>query len=297
MADKSFVHMLPDAEVSHIRRKFLDIPYADRSEFEKLDIYLPDEGEGPFPTIIFIHGGAWYACDKRDTQIEPYLSLLPHGYAIAGINYRLSGEAPFPAGLQDCKAAVRYLKANANKYCLDAGRMALAGQSAGAYYVLMLAVTEGKQELEDLSMGWNDQDTSVRCVVSWYAPTDIPKMHEQLCRNEKKAFSQDDPSSPEARYLGGRISSFSPEVLKLSSPIYHIHPDIPPILLQHGYDDALVPYQQSETFYEQAVKVTDSGRVTLELFKGAGHADAVFETEENMERVRKFFDACLKCKE
>lgn len=72
--------ILPDAKISHIRRKFLDVVYADRSEFERLDIYLPDEGKGPFPTIIFIHGGAWYACDKRDTQIEPYLTLLPYGY-------------------------------------------------------------------------------------------------------------------------------------------------------------------------------------------------------------------------
>ena len=294
MVDEALMHMLPDAKISHIRRKYLDVAYADRSEFERLDIYLPDEGEGPFPTVIFIHGGAWYACDKRDTQIEPYLTLLPYGYAVASINYRLSDEAVFPAGLMDCKAAVRFLKANAGKYCLDAGRMALAGQSAGANYVLMLAATEGNPDLEDLSMGWADQNTSVCCAVSWYAPTDIFKMYEQLTQSGKSAYSCDDPSSPEARYLGGSLNSLPTGRVDQASPLHHIHPGMPPILLQHGYDDKMVPYQQSETFFEKAKETGNAERITLELFQGAEHADPMFETPENMERVRKFLDAYLK---
>ena len=159
MIDESLLHMFPDADIENVKRKFLDISYGTQSEFEKLDLYLPSEGEDPFPVIIFIHGGAWYACDKGDTQIEPYLTLLSEGYALASVNYRLSDEAVFPAGVFDCKAAVRFLKAHAAEYQLDPERMALAGQSAGAYYALMLGSTIGKSDMEDLSIGWEDQNS------------------------------------------------------------------------------------------------------------------------------------------
>lgn len=294
MVDEALLHMLPDANITHIRRKYLDVAYADRSDFERLDIYLPDEGDGPFPTIVFIHGGAWYACDKRDTQVEPFLTLLPHGYAVVSVNYRLSDEAIFPAGLLDCKAALRFLKANAMQYGLDADRMALAGQSAGANYVLMLVTTEGNPALEDLSMGWAGQNTAVRCAVSWYAPTDIFTMYEQLRQNGKQALAHDDPASPEARYLGGRLDSVPLEQIQMASPLHHIRPNMPPILLQHGDNDSLVPYQQSVTFHELAKTVGNEGNITLELFHGAEHADPAFETPESMERVRIFFDTYLK---
>lgn len=292
MVDESLLHMLPDANIVNIRRKFLDISYGTQSEFEKLDIYLPPEGEGPFPTIIFIHGGAWYACDKRDTQIEPYLTLLPEGYALASINYRLSDEAKYPTGVFDCKAAVRFLKAHAEEYQLDAGRMALAGQSAGAYYVLMLGSTIGDPDMEDLSLGWADQDTEVSCVVSWYAPTDIDKMYEQLRENGKAALSHSDPTAPEARYLGGQLDSLPLELVHKASPLYHVHPDMPPMLLQHGREDQLVPWQQSQTFYDRAKALGND--VTLELFDNAQHADPAFETPENMARVKQFLDKHMK---
>ncbi len=103
--------LMPDADVSHISRKWLDVPYATTSPAQRLDIYLPERGEGPFPVILFIHGGAFMMGDKRDFQISSFLGGLERGYAVVGINYRLSGEAVFPAGLQDVKAAVRWLRA------------------------------------------------------------------------------------------------------------------------------------------------------------------------------------------
>ena len=102
---KKFAHVdeasipIPPADVSHISRKWLDLPYASLSPTQKLDIYLPDKGDGPFPVILHIHGGAFEIGDKGDIQVQPYFKALPHGYAVVSVNYRLSGEAIFPAGL------------------------------------------------------------------------------------------------------------------------------------------------------------------------------------------------------
>ena len=103
---------IPQADVSHIRRKWLDLPYASISESQKLDIYLPHKGDGPFPVILHLHGGAFAIGDKRDIHVLPILQGLQRGYAVVSANYRLSGEAVFPAGLQDIKAAIRWLRAN-----------------------------------------------------------------------------------------------------------------------------------------------------------------------------------------
>src|SRR5512137_2443883 len=103
---------VPPADVSHILRKWLDLPYASLSPAQELDIYLPDEGAGPFPVIFYIHGGAFALGDKRNIEVLPYLHGLAHGYAVVSVNYRLSGEAVFPAGLQDVKAAIRWVRAH-----------------------------------------------------------------------------------------------------------------------------------------------------------------------------------------
>lgn len=294
MFGNSMRHILPDIKASHIQRKYLDVVYANRSEFEKLDIYLPDEGDGLFPVIVFIHGGAWCMGDKSDMQVKPFMSLLQDGYAVVSVNYRLTGEEGFPAGLIDCKAAIRFLKANAKKYHLDAERMGLAGDSAGANLVLMLGTTVNHPELNDLTLGYANQDTTVKCIVSWYAPTDIAKMYEQLRETGLNYISEDDPTTYEARYVGGSMNCVPAEKVRLASPICHINKDMPPILLQHGCNDRLVPYQQSKTFYEKAVKIVGKENITLELFKNAGHADFQFETSKNMARVRAFFDRYLK---
>ena len=122
----------PGAKNQDIKNKFLDIAYADKSKAEKLDIYLPNEGKGPFPVIIFIHGGAFMFGDKADDQVNPALEGVKRGYAVVSVNYRMSGEAVFPAAIQDVKAAIRFVRANAAKYHLDPKRIASFGNSAGA---------------------------------------------------------------------------------------------------------------------------------------------------------------------
>ena len=171
---------LPLADTEHVKRRCLDVRYADLSESQKLDIYLPDDGSGPFPVIVAIHGGAFMGCDKADVQVLPMLEALKRNYAVVSINYRLSWEAIFPALIHDAKAAVRWIRANALEFQFDPKKIASWGGSAGGYQSLMLGVTEGLPEFEDLSLGNADQPSNVQAVVDWFGPTDFLKMDEQL---------------------------------------------------------------------------------------------------------------------
>ena len=141
---------IPAADTAHIERKMFDLAYATLSPAQTLDIYWPAEGNGPFPVIVAIHGGAFMGGDKRDEQLTPMLEGLKRGYVVASINYRLSGEASFPALVHDVKAAIRWLRSQAATLLVDPQRMAAWGGSAGGYLSLMAGVSAGVPELDDL---------------------------------------------------------------------------------------------------------------------------------------------------
>lgn|GEM_PF-204149 len=286
----------PPADTGHIKRRFLDIPYATLSPAQKLDIYLPDEGDGPFPVIVSIHGGAFMGCDKADLQVLPMLEGLKRGYAVVAINYRLSGEARFPALVHDAKAAVRWIRANARRYHFDPGRIAAWGGSAGAYLAAMLGTSAGVRELEDLSMGNADRPSTVQAVVTWYGPTDFSKMDEQLTRlglPPAPGMEHNGVYSPESLLLGEQITRI-PDRVKAANPETYITPAAPPFLLQHGTMDAVVPVQQSINFAARLEQALGRDRVELVLLEGAEHADPRFETPENVERVLGFLDRYLE---
>lgn len=127
----AFTRIHPVADTSHITRKHLDIPYASLSPTQKLHIYLPEKTGKPFPLMLAIHGGAFMACDKADDHVLPMLEGLKRGCAVAALNYRLTWEAIFPDGVQDVKAAVRWVRANALRYHFDPDWIASWGDSAG----------------------------------------------------------------------------------------------------------------------------------------------------------------------
>jgi acetyl esterase/lipase len=287
---------LPPVNTDHIKRKFLDVPYAALSPAQKLDIYLPDESEGPFPVILSIHGGAFMGCDKSDAQVTPALEGLERGYAVVAVNYRLSWEAIFPALVQDAKAAVRWVRANASKYHFDPERIAAWGGSAGGYQSSMLGTSAGIPELEDLSLGNPDQPCSVQAVVSWYGPTNFLKMDEFLTASgmlPPPGFRHSEPNSPESLLLGQLITEI-PDKVKAANPETYLRHDAPPFLLQHGVKDPVVPVQHSIEFAAKIEQVCGAGRVELDLIEGAEHADPKFETPENVKRVLDFLDKQLK---
>lgn len=285
----------PLANTDHIHKKFLDIPYASISPSQKLDIYLPDE-EGVYPVILSIHGGAFMGCDKSDAQVMPMLEGLKRGYAVVALNYRLSWEAQFPALVHDVKAAVRWVRANAQTYYFDPKRIASWGGSAGGYLSSMLGTSDGIAELEDLGLGNADQPCNIQAVVDWYGPTNFLKMDEQLAASgmfPAPGFRHSEANSPESLLLGKIITEI-PELVAAANPESYIRSSAPPFLIQHGTKDATVPYQQSIDFAAKLRQVLGEDKVILELLEGAEHADLMFETPANVNRVLDFLDAWLK---
>lgn len=286
----------PRADTTHIKRKFLDIPYAHRSPAQKLDIYLPDEGDGPFPVIVSLHGGAFMGGDKADLQVLPMLEGLKRGYAVVAVNYRLSGEAKFPALVHDAKAAIRWIRANARQYHLDPHRIAAWGGSAGGYLAAMLGVSAGVAALEDLSLGNPDQPSDVQAVVAWFAPTDFLKMDEQLAElgmPPEPGMEHNGPNSPESLLLGEQITRV-PERVKAANPETYITPAAPPFFLQHGTKDAVVPVQMSIHFAAKLERAIGRDKVRLELLEGAGHGDPRFEAPDNVAKVLDWLDRQLR---
>ena len=284
---------IPLADVSHICRKWLDIPYADLSPSQNMDIYLPDEGDGPFPVIVYLHGGAFAIGDKRDIYVLNILKSINRGYALVSANYRLSGEATFPAGIQDVKAAIRWVRANAKKYQLDGDRLAIWGCSSGANYAAMICLTEHVAELDDLTLGNPEYPCNVQVAVDWFGPTDFLKMDEQLAENGYGPGDHNSADSPESRYLGAKITEV-PLKVELANPMTYVHKDMPPLLIQHGRLDDLVPVQQSIIFVEKLEKYVNPDRFEFDIIEGAGHADPLLEADENMDRVFRFLNKHLK---
>lgn len=282
------------ANIDNIKRKWLDVAYGTKSSAQKLDIYIPVEGEGPFPVILSIHGGAFKSGDKGDSQVTPMLQGLNRGYAVVSINYRLSGEAIFPAQIYDVKAAVRWIRANAKRYKLNPDKMAAWGGSAGGHLSALLGTSGDVKELEDLAQGNSDKSSSVQAVVDWFGPTDFLKMDEQL--KESKVSNPQVHSiqdSPESELIGKNLID-GPELVKAANPETYITKDDPPFFIQHGLIDHLVPYQQSVNLAKKLEQIIGKENVTIELLPGTDHAGPAFTTVQNINKVFIFLDKVLK---
>jgi acetyl esterase/lipase len=280
---------------SLFKRKWLDVPYASQSPTQKLDIYLPDEGEGPFPVVVAIHGGAWALGNKRDTQLAPMLEGLKRGFAVVSVGYRLSDEALFPSQIYDCKAAIRYIRARGAEYCIDGDRIGVWGPSAGGHLSALVGTSAGVRELEDLSMGNPDVPSSVLAVVDWCGPTEsFLTMDEELIESGAGVPNHSEENSPESRLLGHKITEV-PDLVRFASPMTYITPDIPYFLIQHGSEDQIVPIQQSERFAAEIEQAAGPDKVILDVLEGVGHhGDPAFETSGNIDRVLGFLETHIK---
>jgi acetyl esterase/lipase len=284
----------PPMDTSHIERKWLDVAYANQSAAQKLDIYLPDKGDGPFPVIVSIHGGAWMFGDKGDEMNLPFLEGLERHFAVVCVNYRLSGEAQFPKQIYDCKAAVRFLRANAETYRLDVERVAAWGASAGAHLAALLGTSRKVRKLEDFTLGNPEYSSAVHAVVDWYGPTEsFLKMDEQLIASGMGEPDHSAADSPESKLLGRPITEV-PDLVRFASPMTYIKANMPPFLIQHGLKDEIVPVQQSMNFAAEIEQGAGAKRVTLEILNDAGHGDPLFETPQNVARVLDFLEQQLK---
>jgi len=281
----------PNADISWIKRKEMDIPYANHSSAQMLDLYLPDsprtDGK-PFPLVMHIHGGAFMMCDKRDFQLKPWLSFLADGYAVASVNYRLSGEALFPAAVHDVKCAVQFLRANAARWGINPNKIAAVGGSAGGNLSALLATSSKASSMQDDSLGFPDVSASIQACVEWFGPTDFFLMDNQLASLGLGPCDHNLGDSPESRYLGSQITTLKSEIVQAANPMTYIDESLCPILIEHGDKDHLVPYLQSQIFYNEIERKLGKGRAEFIILKGADHGDPQFETQENMTIVRAF---------
>ena len=272
---------------------YKDLAYATISETQKLDLYIPTSGDGPFPVIIMVHGGGFMFGDKADggglTGVD---QLLAAGYAVASINYRLSGEAIYPAQIYDAKAAVRFLRANAETYHLDSDKFGAWGASAGGNLVSSLGTTCGVAELEGAELGNADQSSCVQAVVDWFGPIDFLKMQEQLTEAGCSA-NTNDASSPESKLVGEPIQTV-PEKVALTNPMNYITADDAPFFIENGTADCNIPPVQNKNLADALSAVIGAENVTYVSLDGAGHGGSQFETEENLKLVIEFLDKYLK---
>jgi acetyl esterase/lipase len=241
-----------------------------------LDVYHP-EGDAPeagWPTVVWIHGGAWQAGDKHLGL--PY--VLPAGIAVVSIRYRLSGEAQWPAQIEDCKAAVRFLRAHAATYKIDPSRLAVSGASAGGHLAAMIG-TAGNDKTYDVG-DHLDHSSAVLAVVDLFGPTNFLAMIGQPSQIDHAAANV-----PEALLLGGPIESV-PDKVKLADPLYYIDQRTPPFLILHGEKDDIVPVNQSEILHA----ALQQNKIFSEYLKivDAGHGGPAFETPEIRTRVIEF---------
>jgi acetyl esterase/lipase len=270
-----------------------DLAYAGDSPSQKLDLYLPAAGEPPYPVILAIHGGGFISGDKADGQITPVLEALSRGYAVAGVNYRLSGEATFPAAISDVKAAVRWLRANAGEYQLDPLRFAAWGHSAGGNLAALAGTSGDFPALRGPHPANAGQSDRLQAVVDWYGPISFLRTDRDFRAAGFKRPSAAGPRSFLSQYLGAPLAEV-PGKVKAADPITYISPDDPPVLIEHGTADGTVPYPQSRRFARAVAERAGPSRVTLRIFPGAGHVDPVFFSPEHVDSVLDWLDRQLR---
>jgi acetyl esterase/lipase len=260
----------PPLETARGTHLLTGIPYADLPGMRplELDVWLPPQSPDPAPAVLFLHGGGWRAGSRhlagpafRGVLPSPFEQVARAGIAVASADYRLSGEATWPAQLHDVKAAVRWLRARAGELGIDGERIAAWGESAGGHLAELLGLTAGDPSLEG-GVGVTGPSSQVCAVVAWYAPSDLPAMAADTGTDPM------DPDTREARLLGAPPPAV-PDAAAQASPISHVSAGAPPFLLLHGAADRLVPCVQSERLCSA---LRDSGlNAELRVYPAADH--------------------------
>lgn len=239
-----------------------DIVYAKYGDRElKLDLYLPDQPKGLVPAILCVVGGGWRSTDKAG-YTEPGKGLAAAGFVAAAITYRSTIDTIAPGNVYDCKAGVRWLRANAGKYGIDPQRIGALGGSAGGHLVAMLGTTNGRQDLEG-DGGNPRQSSAVQAVCDFCGPTDLTLGAQPALREKYKLLYE-----CEDAYLGSPAAERM-ELAKLVSPLFHVSRATTPTLIVHGDRDDIVPLDESVRFHEALKK--NGVPTELRVVKGGTH--------------------------
>ena len=266
-------------ETPELHRKFLNVTYAYCTDDEVMDIYLPEEGDGPL---------------KSSLKLKPVLTGLKRGYAVVSLQYTWSVHGRFPIQIYDIKAAIRFLRANSKKYFLNPDKIGLWGLSAGAHLACLAGTAAEIPQLEDLRMGNPQESSRVQCVVALYPIIDISKLEQQHMQygvDPNEACTNDHSMGG---MLFGKAPCKVPHLCQLANPENYITKDCPPFFIQHGLADKVVPFQQSILFADKLERIIGKNKVELELFAQVDHAEPFFRTPENTDKIFRFLDKYLK---
>lgn len=255
-----------------------DIAYRPgKSRAWRLDLVRPKNGgKTRRPGIVFVHGGGWRSGDKRaGTFLRGAIEYAQKGYVCVTVNYRLTGEAPFPASIEDVKCAVRWFRAHGDEYGLDPERIGGYGNSAGAHLVAMLGLAKPAAGLEG-DGPWRDQSSLLQAVCASATPTDFKRFRQDYTKDTRFQSDEYEPG----------------ELARLCSPITHVRGDGPPFLLVHGTADRTVDVSHSDAFVE-ALKEAGHTDVTYIRIEKAGHGVFNQHADRTGPAMEKFFARTL----
>ncbi len=221
-----------------------------------LDLYRPATADSPVPVVVWLHGGGWFTGD-RTLAPDLHRFVRATGIAVASIEYRLSGQALFPAQLHDVRSAIRFLRVSAERFVLDPSAVGVWGASAGGHLAALAGLTGHLDVLpgEPASEG----DVSVQAVAESYGPVDLAEVVAEATAGRSGV---DGSRTPEARLIGGHPADHS-ELARLASPLHWVHPGAPPFQISHGTGDVLVSYRQSERLHAALVAAGVSSELYL----------------------------------
>jgi acetyl esterase/lipase len=263
--------------------RITNIPYVrDGGERQQLDIYLPDnyKTRKPLPVLIVIHGGGWTAGNK-DVAAGWAHQYVPYGFAVVGVNYRLKPDFKMPAQIIDCKAAIRWLRANAQEYNLDTEYFGAWGHSAGGHLSALLGTNNVTKEFD---IGeYTDQSSTIQAVVAYAAPTNFPTWHRKTSGIEKLYQENFEGNNEEERTV----------LARKMSPVFQVNKLSAPMLLVHAEDDVLVPFLQSQELYDSLQKNGIESRLIKLVAGDGGHGSKSFNSNETRETVKQFFEKHL----
>ncbi len=257
-----------------------DLLYATHDNIDlKLDLYLPEaESASPLPVVIWVHGGGWLNGSK-DKCMAAFLAQ--HGFAVASISYRLTDKAQWPGQIDDCYAAVRWLRTEGENYGIDGTRIGAWGSSAGGHLVALMGTREPG--------GNNEVSAKLQAVCDWFGPTNLLTMPPNNVSETRTA--EQVANSNGAKLLGATVREV-PDLAKDASAIFQISKDDPPFLIMHGSEDPGVPLSQSITFHDALQKAGVKSQFVI--VKGAKHGGKEFQTDKIRNTVVTFFNGTLK---
>lgn len=267
--------------IDHVEKKYLDVHYGD-DPLQVMDIYLPDKADAPAPVFILIHGGGFSHCDKRDFHLYPGFFARERGYALVSLNYRLAPKNPFPDGINDVKSAILWICDHAEEYNFDPQRLFLFGPSAGGNFTALV----GMQEKEFLG-----EKGKIRATAPLCPAVDLVNVRYDYKKIKNRVpFTGALVRLMYSQYFGSKKND--EELLAKASYMPYVNKDIPPMFIQIGDKDPIIPLCEIEAMYEDVKAAIGEENVVLDIMPGAAHSggDENYYLKKNIDRILDFFE-------